>query len=86
LKVDSIPHAWLFPRVAATVHHGGMGTTAEGFRAGVSMVIVPFFADQPYWGRRAHALGVGPPPIPSQDLTAERLAGAMREAITPALD
>jgi len=84
LKVDAVPHPWLFPRVSAVVHHGGMGTTAEAFRAGVPMVIVPFYADQPYWGRRAHALGVSPPPIPRQELIAERLAGAMREAVSDA--
>ncbi len=33
--VDSAPHSWLFPRMAAVVHHGGAGTTAEGLRAGV---------------------------------------------------
>ena len=82
LKVDVVPHPWLFPRVAAAAHHGGIGTTAEAFRAGVSMVIVPFYADQPYWGRRAHALGVSPPPIPRQELTAERLAQAMQEAVS----
>ena len=44
LMVDSVPHAWLFPRVAAVVHHGGAGTTAAGFRAGVPSVIIPFLA------------------------------------------
>ncbi len=33
--LDSAPHSWLFPRMAAVVHHGGAGTTAEGVRAGV---------------------------------------------------
>ena len=32
--IDDIPHDWLFPRVAAVVHHGGVGTFAEGLRAG----------------------------------------------------
>ena len=27
--LDSIPFSWLFPRVAAVVHHGGVGTTAS---------------------------------------------------------
>jgi UDP:flavonoid glycosyltransferase YjiC (YdhE family) len=75
--VESVPHAWLFPRVAAVVHHGGAGTTAAGLRAGVPSVVVPFFGDQPYWGRRVAALGVGPAPIPRQQLTAERLAAAL---------
>jgi len=41
--VDSIPHDWLFPQVAAVIHHGGAGTTAAGLRAGVPTMIVPFF-------------------------------------------
>lgn len=37
------PHAWLFPRVSAVVHHGGAGTTASGLYAGKPTMIVPFF-------------------------------------------
>ncbi len=80
LALPAVPHAWLFPRAAAVVHHGGAGTTAAGLRAGVPSVIVPAMADQPYWGRRVRALGVGPAPIPRHRLTAERLADAIRVA------
>jgi len=80
--LESAPHAWLFPRMAAVVHHGGAGTTGSGLRAGVPSVIVPFFADQPYWGRRVHALGAGPKPVLRRELTAQRLAGAVQEALT----
>ncbi|MEA5466441.1 glycosyltransferase [Leptothoe sp. PORK10 BA2] len=79
--VDAIPHAWLFPRVAAVVHHGGAGTTAAGLRAGVPSVVIPFFGDQPFWGQRIAALGVGPAPIARQQLTAERLATAIRRVV-----
>ncbi|MBE2223525.1 MAG: glycosyltransferase family 1 protein [Anaerolineae bacterium] len=80
--LDSAPHSWLFPRMAAVVHHGGAGTTAEGLRAGVPTVIVPFVLDQPFWGARIKALGLGPVPIPQKKLTAERLAGAIKTAVT----
>jgi UDP:flavonoid glycosyltransferase YjiC (YdhE family) len=43
--VGNIPHAWLFERVSAVVHHGGAGTTATGLFAGKPTVIVPFFGD-----------------------------------------
>jgi UDP:flavonoid glycosyltransferase YjiC (YdhE family) len=82
LMVDSVPFSWLFQRVAAVVHHGGAGTTAEGFRAGVPSVVVPFFGDQPFWGQRVAELGAGPSPIPRRQVTAERLAQAIREAVT----
>jgi sterol 3beta-glucosyltransferase len=74
------PHCWLFPKMAAVVHHGGAGTTASGFRAGVPTVIVPHNGDQPYWGRRAKQLGIGTAPIPRKKLTADKLVTAIREA------
>lgn len=80
--IDSIPHAWLLPQVAAVVHHGGAGTTAAGFRAGVPSIVIPFFADQPYWGQRVAELGVGPAPIPRQKLNIDRLAHAIQIAVT----
>ena len=80
--IDSIPHAWLFPRVAAVVHHGGAGTTAAGLRAGVPSIVIPFLGDQPFWGKRVHDLGVGPAPIPHRKLTVDRLAQAIQEAVT----
>ncbi len=61
--VDSVPHEWLFPQMSVIVHHGGAGTTAAAFRAGVPQVIVPHFADQPFWASRAHRLGVAPKPF-----------------------
>lgn len=81
LMVDSIPHSWLFPRVAAVVHHGGAGTTAAGLRAGIPTIVIPFFGDQPFWGQRVAELGVGTAPIPRQQLTAERLAEAIHKAV-----
>ena len=77
LAIDEAPHAWLFPRMAAVIHHGGAGTTAAALRAGVPSLTVPFTADQPFWGRRAHCLGVGPPPIPAHALTAAALAAVL---------
>jgi sterol 3beta-glucosyltransferase len=82
LMIDSVPHTWLFPRMAAVVHHGGAGTTSAGLRAGVPSIIIPFFGDQPFWGRRVAELGVGPAPIPQKQLTADRLAQAIQIAVT----
>lgn len=82
VAVDDVPYDWLFPRTAAVVHHGGGGTTAWGLLAGRPTVVVPGrFADQPFWGRRVHALGVGPAPIPRRRLTVDRLADAIRAAV-----
>ena len=80
--LDAIPFSWLFPRVAAVVHHGGAGTTAAGLRAGVPSIVTPFFGDQFYWGQRVADLGVGPEPVPRKRLTVGRLARAIQEAVT----
>jgi UDP:flavonoid glycosyltransferase YjiC (YdhE family) len=80
--VDWAPLNWLYSRMAALVHHGGAGTTAEGLRAGVPTVVVPFFYDQFFWGRRVFELGVGPQPIPRKRLDADTLATAIGAAAT----
>ena len=78
--MDPVPFDWLYPRMAATVHHGGAGTAGAAFRAGVPSAVVPFTAFQPFWGRRVHALGAGPVPVPRNRLTASKLAAAIRTA------
>jgi UDP:flavonoid glycosyltransferase YjiC (YdhE family) len=80
-RVEAASHDWLFPRMAAVIHHGGAGTTAAGLRAGVPNVVVPQFGDQFFWGWRVHTLGAGPRPIPRNELTAAKLAEAIRQAI-----
>lgn len=74
------PHAWLFPRMAAVVHHGGARTVGTGLHAGVPSVILPLAVDQFFWGKRIAALGVGPAPIPQRALTVEKLAQAIAQA------
>jgi sterol 3beta-glucosyltransferase len=75
--LESAPHDWLFPRMAAVIHHGGAGTTAAGLKAGVPSIIVPHSNDQFAWACRVYELGVGSKPIPRKKLTAERLANAI---------
>ena len=83
-RLTEAPHAWLLPRAAAIVHHGGAGTTAAALRAGIPSVVVPFFGDQAFWGERVLALGVGPKPVRRSRLTSGRLARALAEAVAPA--
>jgi len=82
--IESVPFDWLFPRVAAAVIHGGIGTTAAAMQAGIPMVVVPFTLDQNFWGERAYRLGVAPKPIPSRKLTAGNLALAIQTVVDDA--
>ncbi len=79
--LESAPHAWLLPQMAAAIHHGGAGTTAAGFRAGIPSIIIPHGLDQFAWGQRVFELGLGPKPIPKKKLSAENLASAIRQAL-----
>jgi sterol 3beta-glucosyltransferase len=79
-SIDVMPHDWLFPQMAAIVHHGGSGTTGAALRAGIPSIITPFFGDQPFWGARIFAQGLGPKPISRPKLTAENLAVAIQLA------
>ncbi|MFE6690265.1 glycosyltransferase [Streptomyces sp. NPDC057743] len=88
-----VPHALLFPRLAAAVHHCGAGTAAAALRAGIPSVPVPFTGDQPFWAARLAALGAATPALPFTTLTklplddaVTRLATALTQATTtPAL-
>lgn len=79
-KLEAIPHDWLFPKMKAIVHHGGAGTTSAALRSGIPSVVVPFFADQPFWGDRLARLQVSPDPIPKPQLSVDRLAIAIHRA------
>lgn len=71
-----IPFSKVMPRVAASVHHGGIGTTAQGLRAGKPTVIVPHAHDQFDNAARAKRLG-GSETINRGSLTPRRLADAL---------
>ncbi|MFY1692592.1 glycosyltransferase [Plantactinospora sp. WMMB782] len=82
LTVGDVPHDWLFPRMAALVHHAGCGTTGAGLRAGVPAVPVPVLADQPFWAARLAAVGAAPGVLPLRRLDEAGLADAIRAAVT----
>ncbi len=85
LYLESMSHDWLLPRCRMVVHHGGAGTTAAGLRAGIPNIVLPFTADQPFWGRRVRAIGAGPGPILVKKLSTETLTRAIVEAESESL-
>jgi UDP:flavonoid glycosyltransferase YjiC (YdhE family) len=56
---DRLPFSHVFARCAAVVHHGGVGTLAQGLAAGVPQLVMPMAHDQPDNAQRLKRLGVG---------------------------
>ncbi len=57
--LDWVNYDWLFPRLAAAVHHGGVATTHAAICHGLPQLIIPHAGDQALQARRAAATGVG---------------------------
>jgi len=58
LVAEYAPHAALFPRAAAVVHQGGVGTLHQALASGHPMLVVPHAHDQPDNASRVTRLGV----------------------------
>jgi len=74
--IAATPHEWLFPRMAAVVHHGGSGTSHSALRAGKPSIVIPFTGDQPFWAAQLHRLGVAPRALSAKRVDASALAAA----------
>ncbi|MGF9646964.1 glycosyltransferase [Pseudarthrobacter oxydans] len=77
---EAVNHHLILPPAFAAIHHGGAGTVHAVARAGIPSVVVPFIADQPFWGHRLHQRGLAPAPVPYRNVTADRLADALAQA------
>jgi sterol 3beta-glucosyltransferase len=56
---SEVPYDFLLRYVKLMVHHGGAGTVSSCVHAGIPMLVVPFFGDQFFWGKRIQDLGIG---------------------------
>jgi sterol 3beta-glucosyltransferase len=79
--VDSTPHAAVFPRCSAVLHHGGAGTSHAALRAGVPSVVVAHTAEQELWGGELQRIGVACRPILRRRATAKRIAAAIQQVL-----
>ena len=68
----AVNYAATFPACRAVVHHGGVGTTAAGLRAGIPTLILSTDLDQTLWGARVKRLKVG---------TARRLSSTTQKSL-----
>jgi rhamnosyltransferase subunit B len=78
---DYAPFSELLPHVAALVHHGGIGTTAQALAAGCKQLVTPMAHDQYDNADRVQKLGAGRM-LPSTRLTGARLARLLRPLIS----
>jgi len=80
--VDTMNYAAAFPSCRALVHHGGVGTTAAGLRAGVPTLVLPTWADQVIWATQVKRLKVGTA-RPLSKTSQESLVADLRMILTP---
>ncbi|MGD2217074.1 MAG: glycosyltransferase [Gemmatimonadales bacterium] len=78
--VPYAPFSRILERCAALVHHGGVGTCAQGLAAGIPQLTMPMGFDQPDNTARLHRLGVGNWVLPRK-FTAKRVARALRSLL-----
>lgn len=77
---EYVPLKALLPHVAALVHHGGIGTTAEAMRAGRPQLVVPLAHDQFDNAARVAALGVGAG-LHARRVTPARMVEALQRVV-----
>jgi UDP:flavonoid glycosyltransferase YjiC (YdhE family) len=75
-----VPQQDVLGHAAAAVVHGGSGSTLGAIAAGVPLVVVPLFADQPQNAARVAEVGVGVAVVPDRDAP-EAALSPLREAI-----
>jgi UDP:flavonoid glycosyltransferase YjiC (YdhE family) len=82
--VGAVNHAAIFPACRAVVHHGGVGTTTAGMRAGVPTLILWIGLDHPIWVWAAAVDGLKVGSVrPFSATTEESLVADLRCILTP---
>jgi UDP:flavonoid glycosyltransferase YjiC (YdhE family) len=71
-----VPFSQLLPRAAGLVHHGGIGTCAQGLASGIPQLVMPMAYDQLDNGLRLQRLGVGDV-VPREKFKPTRLTAAL---------
>ena len=80
VAAEYAPFSELFPRAAAIVHQGGVGTTGQSMRAGRPVLVMPYSHDQPDNARRLVRLGMART-IQRGRYRADRAAVQLRELL-----
>jgi len=78
---NDVPHAWLFPRMAFILHHGGAGTCGAALSAGVPNTAIPFSVDQFFWAKRLAQAGVGPSALSISQWTEKNISNLINNGM-----
>ncbi|MGH9971092.1 MAG: glycosyltransferase [Pyrinomonadaceae bacterium] len=81
IAVDYAPFESLLERGSVMVHHGGVGTTSQGLRAGIPTLIVPFAFDQSDNAAHAERLGTSRT-LYRKQYQAARVAGELEKLLS----
>ena len=81
MAIEYTPYSKLFPKAAAIVHQGGIGTTGQALKAGKPMLIVPFAHDQPDNANRIERLGISRT-LPLKKCTPEFMARQLKDLLS----
>jgi UDP:flavonoid glycosyltransferase YjiC (YdhE family) len=80
LALPSAPFSQVYPRCAAVIHHGGIGTTAQALRAGTPQLVVPWAVDQFWTGAQVRRIGAGLT-LQRKSYTANRATPLLRDLL-----
>ena len=80
-----VPQQDVLGHAAAALVHGGSGSTLGALAAGVPLVVMPLFADQPQNARRVAEVGAGVAVEPNRD-DLDATVSPLREAIRTVLE
>jgi UDP:flavonoid glycosyltransferase YjiC (YdhE family) len=81
IHIPYAPFSQLLPHVAALVHHGGIGTSAQAMRAGVRQLVIPMAHDQFDNAARLKRLGIARV-LPYKNYSARKAARELRKLIS----
>ncbi len=80
-KIQKVPHRYVFPHCSAVIHHGGAGTTHSATLYGCPSVVIEHLFDQFFTAHELKRLGVAPKPLHRRNVTAKKLAHAIRTVL-----
>ena len=80
LIVPYAPHVRVFPKSSVVVHHGGVNTTGQAFRAGRPQLVVPLAHDQFDNAVRVERAGCGLS-LPKSKFTADRAVPLLKAVL-----